>query len=183
MFAKLIVVGVLDLVEIVLVELPDEGSKVGVLEHPRQDRFRELVHVLDHKAVPSGAPRNNVLKIGIFEHSEKRHPNQSLPPKRARNERTCKASSRNRTSKTLNPPLDHVWTTRVGGCLAPGPLCEGADETPVSPGEVSGRVPLSGWIDFAMGVGRRDGRKRGKSGVDRERIWNWFGRGSLSGGG
>jgi hypothetical protein len=68
MFAKLIVVGVLDLVEIVFVQLPDERGKVGVLEHPGQDGFCEFVHVLDDKTVASGTPRNDMLEIGIFEH-------------------------------------------------------------------------------------------------------------------
>ena len=68
MFAKLIVVGVLDLVEVVLVQLPDERGKVGVFEHPGQDRFCELVHVLDDKTVPSGTPRNDVLEVWILEH-------------------------------------------------------------------------------------------------------------------
>ena len=69
MFAKLIVVGVLDLVEVVLVQLPDKRGKVGVFEHPGQDRFCELVHVLDNKAIASGTPRNDMLEVWIFEHS------------------------------------------------------------------------------------------------------------------
>ena len=40
------IVGRLDLVEVVLVELADKASKVRVLEVLRQDRRRELVHVL-----------------------------------------------------------------------------------------------------------------------------------------
>jgi len=67
-FAKLIVVGVLDLVKVIFVQLPDERGKVGVFEHPRQDRFCEFVHVLDDKAVASGTPRNDMLEVGIFEH-------------------------------------------------------------------------------------------------------------------
>lgn len=46
MFAKLVVVGVLDFVEVVLVQLPHERRKVGVLEHARKDGFREFVHIL-----------------------------------------------------------------------------------------------------------------------------------------
>jgi hypothetical protein len=68
MFAKLIVVGVLDLVKVILVQLPDERGKVGVFEHPGQDRFCEFVHVLDDKTVASGTPRNDILEVGIFEH-------------------------------------------------------------------------------------------------------------------
>ena len=68
MFAKLIVVGILDLVKVILVQLPDERGKVGVFEHPGQDRFCEFVHVLDDKAVASGTPRNDMLEVGIFEH-------------------------------------------------------------------------------------------------------------------
>ena len=67
-FAILIVVGVLDFVKVILVQLPDERGKVGVFEHPRQDRFCELVHVLDDKTVPSGTPRNDMLEVWIFEH-------------------------------------------------------------------------------------------------------------------
>ena len=37
MLAELIVFRVLDLVEVVLVQLPDKGGKVGMFEHPRQD--------------------------------------------------------------------------------------------------------------------------------------------------
>jgi hypothetical protein len=183
MFAKLIVVSVLDLVKIVLVQLSDERGKVGVLEHPRQNRFCELVHVLDDKTVPSGTPRDDMLEIGIFEHSKRWWPGQPLHAKSTRHKLTCRASSRNRTWKTSNPPLGHVSTTRVGSCLAPGVLYAGADGTPVSPGGVSGQVPLSGLVDFAMGVGRKDGRIREKSGVDREHIWSRIERGSLSGGG
>jgi len=68
MLPKLIVVGVLDLVKVVLVQLPDERGEVGVFEHPRQDRFCEFVHVLDDKTVASGTPRNDVLEVGVFEH-------------------------------------------------------------------------------------------------------------------
>jgi hypothetical protein len=38
---------VLDLVEIVLVELADEGCKVGVLEHSRQYYLCEFGHIFD----------------------------------------------------------------------------------------------------------------------------------------
>lgn len=38
--------GVLDFVEVVLVELTDERGKVGVLEVEREDRASERVHVL-----------------------------------------------------------------------------------------------------------------------------------------
>jgi len=38
-----------DLMEIILVELADEGSKVGVLEHPREDGLCELVHILSRE--------------------------------------------------------------------------------------------------------------------------------------
>ena len=68
MFAKLIVVGALDLVEVILVQLPNEGGEVGVFEHPGQDRFCEFVHVLDDKAVAPGTPRNDMLEVWILEH-------------------------------------------------------------------------------------------------------------------
>ena len=70
MLPVLIVVRILDLVEIVFVQLPDERRKVGVFEHPGQDRFCELIHVLDYKTAASGTPRNDMLKIGVFEHSK-----------------------------------------------------------------------------------------------------------------
>ena len=37
------------LVKVVLVELADEGSKIGVFEHPREDGLCELVHVLSRE--------------------------------------------------------------------------------------------------------------------------------------
>ena len=56
MFTELIVVCALDLVEVILVQLPDKGGEVGVFEHPGQDRFCEFVHVLDDKTVAPRAP-------------------------------------------------------------------------------------------------------------------------------
>lgn len=46
--ASTIIVGfrILDLVEIVLVELPHKGREIGMLEMLRQDCLCELVHVL-----------------------------------------------------------------------------------------------------------------------------------------
>ena len=38
---------ILHLMEIVLVQLPDERRKVRVLEHPGEDRFREFCHLLE----------------------------------------------------------------------------------------------------------------------------------------
>jgi hypothetical protein len=55
-----------DLVEIILVELANEGSKVGVLEHPRENGLCELVHILDYKAVAVRAPGNHPLERGIL---------------------------------------------------------------------------------------------------------------------
>jgi hypothetical protein len=67
-----------NLVKVILVELANEGCKVGMLEHPWEDGLCELIHVLsreirdsnfisvtgvettadlDYKAVPIGAPR------------------------------------------------------------------------------------------------------------------------------
>ena len=74
------------LVEVILVELANKGSKVGVFEHPREDGLCELVHVLsreirgsnhisargetiadlDYKAVTIRAPRNYPLERGIL---------------------------------------------------------------------------------------------------------------------
>ena len=56
------------LVEIVLIQLAHEACKVRVLEHPREDRLRELVHVLDDEAVAGGAPGDDVCEGGVFEH-------------------------------------------------------------------------------------------------------------------
>jgi len=62
MFPKLAVVGVLDLVKVILVELANEGSKIGVFKHPREDGLCELVHILDYKAITIRAPRNDPLE-------------------------------------------------------------------------------------------------------------------------
>jgi len=51
MLAILILIGVLDLVEIVFVELADEAGEVGMLEHAGEDGFREFVHILGKKAI------------------------------------------------------------------------------------------------------------------------------------
>jgi hypothetical protein len=75
-----------NLVKVILVELANEGSKIGVFEHPREDGLCELVHVLsreirgsnhisargetiadlDYKAVTIRAPRNDPLERGIL---------------------------------------------------------------------------------------------------------------------
>jgi len=68
MFPKLAVVGVLNLVKVILVELANKGSKIGMFKHPREDGLCELVHVLDYKAVTIRAPRNNPLERGILQH-------------------------------------------------------------------------------------------------------------------
>lgn len=46
MLSVLAVVGVLDFMKVILVELADKGSEIGVFEHARQDGLCELVHVL-----------------------------------------------------------------------------------------------------------------------------------------
>lgn len=46
MIAELVVVGVLDLVEIILVQLAHKAGEVGVLEHAGQYGFCEFIHVL-----------------------------------------------------------------------------------------------------------------------------------------
>ena len=56
MVAKLIFVRVLDLVKVILVQLPDEGGKVGVFKHPGEDRFCEFIHILDDEAVAPRGP-------------------------------------------------------------------------------------------------------------------------------
>lgn len=58
------IVGRLDLVEIVLVELADKASKVRVLEVLRQDRGRELVHVLCGKPWKSATSARFVMSGG-----------------------------------------------------------------------------------------------------------------------
>jgi hypothetical protein len=42
--------------EIILVELSDEGGKVGVLEHAWEDDLCKLVHIFDGKRVAAGRP-------------------------------------------------------------------------------------------------------------------------------
>jgi hypothetical protein len=56
--------------EIVLVELADEGGKVGMLEHARKDDLCKFIHVLDGKRIAAGRPRHEVLISVILEHSE-----------------------------------------------------------------------------------------------------------------
>ena len=133
MFAKLIVVGALHFVKVILVQLPDEGGKIGVFEHPGQDRFCEFVHVLDDKAVATGTPRNDMLEVGIFEHPGWFcYVSLCLQTGSVGCRRTCRASLRNRRWRTLHPPLDHVSTGRTGSCSTPAALREKADGTPVS---------------------------------------------------
>ena len=88
MFAELVIVCVLDLglyaqpgglevlgrrketyfVKVIFVELTDEGSEIGVLEHAGEDGLCKLVHVLDDKAVAMRSPRDDVGKRGVLEH-------------------------------------------------------------------------------------------------------------------
>ena len=58
--------------EVILVQLSDEGGKVGMLEHAGQDGLRELVHVLDDEAVAMRAPRDDGLERRVFEHPVQR---------------------------------------------------------------------------------------------------------------
>jgi hypothetical protein len=58
------------LVKIVFVELPNEGSKIGVLEHFWEDGFGELVHVFDYETISIWTPRDHRLKRGVLEHFE-----------------------------------------------------------------------------------------------------------------
>ena len=37
------------LMEVILVQLANERSEIGMLEHPRKDGFRELCHILQKK--------------------------------------------------------------------------------------------------------------------------------------
>jgi len=132
MFTILIVVSVLDLVEVILVQLPDERCEIGVFEHPRQDRFCEFVHVLDDKTVASRTPRNDILEIWIFEHPERNWLGQfvfSNPGGNVKRKHTCKASSRNRRLRTWNPPSNRV-STRTGSCSAPEVLYGRTNGTP-----------------------------------------------------
>ena len=54
--------------EVVLIELADEGGEVGVLEHAGEDGLCELVHVLDDEAVAVWPPGNHICEGGVFEH-------------------------------------------------------------------------------------------------------------------
>ena len=49
LLSKLIIVGVLHLVKIVFVELPYEGSKVGMFKHSGENGLCKLIHVLRTK--------------------------------------------------------------------------------------------------------------------------------------
>ena len=46
MFTELVIVRILDFMKVVFVQLPYETREIRMLKHPRQDRFREFVHVL-----------------------------------------------------------------------------------------------------------------------------------------
>ena len=122
MFAKLIVVGVLDLVEVVLVQLPDKRGEIGVFEHPGQDRFRKFIHVFDDKTIASGTPRNHVLEVWIFE-----HPNGSFSRCREGGQRATKAYLYSFFTKSEVEDME----SSVGSCLdeaeplgSGGSLCE-----------------------------------------------------------
>ena len=52
MFTELIVIRILHLVKVVFIQLPYKRRKVGVLEHPGEYRFRELVHILHNQHTP-----------------------------------------------------------------------------------------------------------------------------------
>lgn len=54
--------------EVVLVQLSDETSKVGVFEYPRQDRFSEFGHILDDEGVALGTPGYDVHNLGLLKH-------------------------------------------------------------------------------------------------------------------
>ena len=45
-FTKCIVVGVFDFMKVILIQLSNETSKIGMLEQSWQNRFGEIVHVL-----------------------------------------------------------------------------------------------------------------------------------------
>jgi len=84
MFSKVIVIRVFDFVEVVLVELTDKGSKVGVFEHAWKNGGGEFIHVLDgcelfggqeeerahfdDKAVPERSPADDTLECPVLQH-------------------------------------------------------------------------------------------------------------------
>lgn len=67
-FPKLVIIRVLDLMKVVLVELPHEAGKVGVLEHSWEDALRELVHVLYDETVALRSPRHDALERRVLQH-------------------------------------------------------------------------------------------------------------------
>ena len=46
MFTKQVILRVFDFMKVVFVQLSDKACKVGMLEHARQDRLCEIVHIL-----------------------------------------------------------------------------------------------------------------------------------------
>jgi len=45
-FTELVIVRILDFMKVVFVQLPYKTREIRMLKHPRQDGFREFVHVL-----------------------------------------------------------------------------------------------------------------------------------------
>lgn len=67
MLPELVVIRVFYFVEVVLVKLPNETGKVGMLEHSRQDRLGELVHILlAHIVSFSGRKRHSETELLTF---------------------------------------------------------------------------------------------------------------------
>ena len=54
--------------EVILVQLTDEGGEIGMLEHSGENGLCELVHVLDDEAVAEGAPGDDGREGRVFEH-------------------------------------------------------------------------------------------------------------------
>ena len=49
MFEAVLVIGPFSLMEVIHIELPDEGRKVVVLEKPRKDGVRKVRHSFDYE--------------------------------------------------------------------------------------------------------------------------------------
>lgn len=62
LFAVGCIIRVLDFVKVILIQLANERSEVLMLEHAREDRFCEFVHVFDNEAVAVGSPGYDALE-------------------------------------------------------------------------------------------------------------------------
>lgn len=65
-FEDILIGLVADLVEVVHVELPDEGGKVAMAEVGRQDHLLKLVSIVDNECDSVRVPANDILVFAIL---------------------------------------------------------------------------------------------------------------------